>query len=221
MISMLLDHVGLMLLPEYEILRILGRLAFPIFAYMIAEGCRYTKNRVKYLLMIAGMASIFQVVYFFFMQESNLALYQGILVTFSLSIVCIYAMDWFLKKKDDVSFVVMVLTLACVVFVSVILPEILTWQGYAVDYGIYGILLPVLVYYAPGKIGKLFGVALSLVGLSWTSLLPICWYSLLALPLLALYNGQRGKHKLKYMFYIFYPAHLVLIYAIAFLLMIV
>ena len=56
MVSMLLDHVGLMLLPEWNFLRILGRLAFPIFAYMIAEGCRHTKNRRKYLLTLLIMA---------------------------------------------------------------------------------------------------------------------------------------------------------------------
>ena len=43
--AMTCDHVGLQLLPNVLILRILGRLALPIFAYMIAEGCRYTRNR--------------------------------------------------------------------------------------------------------------------------------------------------------------------------------
>ena len=64
MVSMLLDHVGLLFFPNVAIFRILGRIAFPIFAYMIAEGCRYTKNRAKYLGMIAAMAIVFQVVYF-------------------------------------------------------------------------------------------------------------------------------------------------------------
>ena len=73
-ISMLIDHIGYILLPEVAFLRYIGRLAFPIFAYMIAEGCRYTKNRAKYLGMIAGMAVIFQAVYFVAMQS----LYQGI-----------------------------------------------------------------------------------------------------------------------------------------------
>lgn len=43
------------------------------------------------------------------------------------------------------------------------------------------------------------------------------WFSLLAIPLLMLYNGQRGKWKLKYLFYIFYPAHLGILYLISFL----
>ena len=56
MVSMLLDHMGLLFFPDEQIFRILGRIAFPIFAYMIAEGCRYTKTRAKYLGMIGGMA---------------------------------------------------------------------------------------------------------------------------------------------------------------------
>ena len=45
MISMLIDHIGLQMFPDLLIFRIIGRLAFPIFAYMIAEGCFYTKNK--------------------------------------------------------------------------------------------------------------------------------------------------------------------------------
>ena len=45
--SMLLDHAGILLFPQIRMLRIIGRLAYPIFAFMIAEGCRYTKNKAK------------------------------------------------------------------------------------------------------------------------------------------------------------------------------
>ena len=43
-ITMLLDHMGFILFPEYPIFRIIGRIAFPIFAFLLAEGCYYTKN---------------------------------------------------------------------------------------------------------------------------------------------------------------------------------
>ena len=61
LISMVLDHVGLALFPKIELFRILGRLALPIYAYMIAEGCAHTKNRKRYLGMILGMGLIFQI----------------------------------------------------------------------------------------------------------------------------------------------------------------
>jgi len=44
---MTVDHLGFILFPSLIILRIIGRIAFPIFAYMIAEGCRYTKNEKR------------------------------------------------------------------------------------------------------------------------------------------------------------------------------
>ena len=54
-VSMLLDHIGVVFFPHVAVFRILGRLALPIFAFMIAEGCRYTKNRLRYFLTIFGL----------------------------------------------------------------------------------------------------------------------------------------------------------------------
>ena len=85
LIAMTCDHVGKELLPGINVLQIVGRLAFPIFAYMIAEGCRYTRNRRKHLLNVAGLAILCQVVYFI----AEGSLFQCILVTFSLSICSI------------------------------------------------------------------------------------------------------------------------------------
>ena len=95
MVSMLCDHIGILFFPGLEIFRIIGRIAFPIFAFMIAEGCRYTKNRAKYLGMIMAMAIAFQAVYFVAMGS----LYQGSLVTFSLAIILIYAIDGLVHAK--------------------------------------------------------------------------------------------------------------------------
>jgi hypothetical protein len=78
------------------------------------------------------------------------------------------------------------------------LPRLL--PGFYVDYGFFGILLPVLIWL--GK-DKRQCIALSGIGLVLLSIgNPLLWFSLLALPLLALYNGTRGKMKLKYLFYI-------------------
>ena len=63
MVTMTLDHVGLILLGNYQPFRIIGRFAFPIFAYMIAEGCRYTRNKVRYFGIIFGLGLLFQTFY--------------------------------------------------------------------------------------------------------------------------------------------------------------
>ena len=55
-ITMFIDHMGLMLFPKTLIFRYIGRLAFPIFAFMIAEGCRYTRNRLRYWGGLSALA---------------------------------------------------------------------------------------------------------------------------------------------------------------------
>ena len=201
------DHVGLQLLPQYDILRVIGRLAFPIFAYMIAEGCRYTRDRKRYLLTLALMAAVYQIVYFVAMGS----LYQGIFVTFTLSTSLIFSIDRAREKKTAPAWLLPVGVFVLIVFSSVILPAIWTSTDFAVDYDIFGILLPVAVYYAPTKEWKLVGAAVCLVGLGlmWGG---NQWFALAALIPLAWYNGKRGKLKMKNLFYIYYPAHLVVIY---------
>ena len=233
MASMMLDHIGLLFFPTVAIFRILGRIAFPIFAYMIAEGCRYTKNRTKYLSLIAAMALAFQLVYFVAMGS----LYQGILVTFSLAIITIYAIEalcvTFQKLWQPLAAIGALLFVAVFVFV---LPKALAGTDFALDYGIWGILIPVVSYFLPiqkWRISNLLtprqwrmtGVAvLLLIRAIYYTVFPsplglIQWGSLLTVPLLFLYNGERGKANMKYVFYIFYPAHLVILYGIAILMM--
>ena len=222
MVSMLCDHVGLLFFPEADIFRIIGRIAFPIFAYMIAEGCRYTKNRAKYLGMIAGMGIVFQLVYWVAMGS----LYQGILVTFSLAIITIYALDGILKSKKIWTVLASVASLAFVVFFAFVLPILLKGTDFDLDYGLWGILLPVAVYYLPNRLWRTIGMAVLLLAraIHYTivpvALGPLQWFALLSVLFLALYNGERGKAKMKYVFYIFYPAHLVILYGIAILMLV-
>lgn len=56
-LSMLIDHVGLMFFPNQLWMRAVGRLAFPIFAFFIAEGFRYTRSKLRYLLTVFALAS--------------------------------------------------------------------------------------------------------------------------------------------------------------------
>ena len=206
MLAMLMDHVGRQLLPQWTWMLVVGRLAFPIFAFMIAEGCRYTRHKARYFLMVAGLAVICQGTYFF----TTGSLYQNILVTFTLSIGLIFAMERFFRKPNVVSGLILTAVLAAVLALCILLPR-KTGGEFAVDYGLVGVLLPVAVRFTPGKWGKLSATAVMLALLAMT-MFPLQWYALAALVPLALYNGQRGKYKLKYLFYIFYPAHLLVIY---------
>ncbi len=209
MVSMLIDHMGLIFFPQHQIFRIIGRIAFPIFAYMIAEGAFYTRNRKKYLLMIAGLGIACQLV----STISTGSLYQNILITFSLSIAVIFSVDNFLKKKNPSSFLLTAFTVISVIFISYIAPMIFEDYGFKVDYGIWGVLIPVFVYFSPTKTLKLFFMTLILViRIFLVSKLQL--FALLAVPFLMLYNGKRGKINMKYLFYIFYPAHLAIMHII-------
>ncbi len=212
MAAMLADHAGKALLPQWTFLQIFGRLAFPIFAYMIAEGCRHTRNKPRYFLQLFGLAAGCQLVYFFAMGS----LYQSVLVTFSLSVIIIFSIDRFRRKPELLSGLILAAASATVLIACFGLPRWLPGTDYQIDYGFLGVLLPVAVYFSPTKPRKLLSVGLLLAAMSLASS-PIQWFSLLTLPLLALYNGQRGKWQLKYVFYIFYPTHLTIIYLIGLL----
>ena len=230
LIAMTLDHIGKLLLPDCIILQIIGRLSFPIFAYMIAEGCKYTRNRWKYLRNMLVVGLICQIGYFVAMKS----LYMGVFITFSLAIMIIYISDYALKdikkyfiEKEHVitgSTVIIILIkvillmtfMLSVIYASEVLPKRLTRYFFCIDYGIWGVLMPVLIYYGRGKIGKLFMTLFSMLMLSLylQEIQVIQWYSFLSIIPLALYNGYRGKIKLKNIFYIYYPLHLVAIYGI-------
>jgi hypothetical protein len=65
-LAMLIDHIGVLLLPQVLILRVIGRISFPIFAFMIAEGCRYTKNKARYFFTMFGVGAACQVVMYLY-----------------------------------------------------------------------------------------------------------------------------------------------------------
>ena len=208
MITMTIDHIGVILLPQYRFLRIIGRLAMPIYAYMIAEGCHYTRDRKAYFLRLAGLALLCQLVY----GMVDRSLYQCILVTFSLSVALICVIENAQEKKTPAAVGIALVLLAAVYFVCEELCRFL--PGFHVDYGFWGVLLPVILYFG-GRNVWAFLAGTTLLCLSMGRLQ---WWSLCSVPLIALYNGQRGKHRLGWVFYLYYPAHLVVLYGISFLL---
>lgn len=213
LIAMTCDHVGLQLLPQFVLLRIVGRLAAPIFAYMVAEGCRYSRHRGRYLGRILGMAALCQIVFFAAMRS----LYQCIFVTFSLSVCLIYALDHAVSRRTVMSALLAAAALGAVIFVTEGLPRILVRTDFDVDYGLWGVMLPVLVYFGRTKEEKLalFAVGVSLLGLHYGA---VQWWGLLSLPLMALYNGQKGTRSIGALFYWYYPIHLAVIYGLSLLL---
>lgn len=212
-LSMLIDHIGYILLPQVEILRIIGRLAFPIFAFMISEGCMYTQNKARYLLTTSALALLCQIVYYLFDKSLDMC----ILVTFSLSILTIYALQNFKNAISAKDCSAILRVLAGGMFLLVIILVYLLNQRLFIDYGFWGCMAPVaasLLRENEADIYKrvlLMGVVLVIIAITHGG---NQFYSLLAVPLLLLYSGERGRWKMKYFFYIFYPLHLAVLQGI-------
>ena len=228
---MLIDHIGLLLLPKVHALRIIGRLALPLFAFALAEGCRYTKNKIKHLALLSGLAFIVQLVYYLYDGSS----YMSILVTFTCSVICIYALQFFKTTLFSTQRTYKK-ALAVLPFICAVAGTYLINTKVQIDYGFWGCMLPVFAslpdFYripAPKALQKAdclpiriacMSIGLVLLSIFIPQLKDIQIFSLLAIPLLLLYNGEKGKWNIKYFFYVFYPSHLVILQGIAYLLQI-
>ena len=207
LIAMTVDHMGLLLFPQQQWMRGIGRLAYPIFAFMIAQGCLHTRSMGRYLLSTAAVAFACQVVDLLFRGS----LYQCIMVTFSLSIALIWCVKNFRSKRTPGAFALALGGFAAAFAICVGMPQWLQPYGFEVDYGIIGVLIPVAVYLCKEKEHQLWMLTAGLCALAYCSI-QIQGLALLAVPLLLLYNGSRGKRNLKWFFYLYYPLHLVAIY---------
>lgn len=227
---MLIDHLGLMLFPDELWLRFIGRLSMPLFAFMIAEGCRYTKNKYKHFFLLFGLGVICQTVYIIFDPKN---FYLGILITFSISVLIIYAMQYAKKCFFEQGVKTARKVLSVSLLALLIAGAFALCRFVLVDYGFWGIMMPVFASIfdfhripAPDKLQKadclpvrVLCMLIAEVLLILTHYLPLFQLpALLAFPLLFLYNGEKGKANLKYFFYLFYPLHLAVLQGIVFLL---
>lgn len=213
MAAMTVDHVGAYLLPQVLILRILGRLALPVYAYMIAEGCRHTRSLRRYFLRLLGLGVLCQTGNYLMTGS----VYQGILITFSLAVLLICLLERFRGSPDLAHGVLLGSVWLGIGAVCELLPGLLPGTDFGVDYGFVGVMVPGLIYLGKTPAQRWLLLAAGLVLLSW-DLGGVQWFCLAALPLLGLYTGEKGRYPLGRMFYWYYPAHLVVIYAIGALL---
>lgn len=218
-VFMVIDHVGVMFYPQYEWMRIVGRLAYPLFAYFIAEGCRYTKNKAKRFLSVFILCIVCELFYIIFSGEY----YGNILLTFSIAILLIYLLQ---SVKKAYSTNIKLALLLALVFALCVVGVYYFCESIGVDYGFFGIMTPVLVTLfddvsknakdtynrVDKRILSLCGFSVGLVLLSFVNPLLECQkWCLMTIPLLLMYSGEKGKYNLKYGFYLFYPLHMVIL----------
>lgn len=216
-ISMLLDHIGFILFPKIMIFRWIGRLAMPLFAFFIGEGCLHTRNKTRYFLQLFSLGVICQVIQ---VGEQLLngrfrILFLNILLTFSIAVLLCFALLRLKEKRNVGNYLLVAAVLGVAVFLCFFLKKLLPFK-FDLDYNIFGILLPAAVVLFEDKNKKVFSFSMVLLAycLCVYESMAFVWLALFSIPLLLLYNGKRGTPKLKYVFYIFYPTHITALYLI-------
>lgn len=210
---MLTDHVGAILLPEVLALRCVGRLAFPIFAFFIAEGYAHTRDFGRYFRRLAILAVVSEIPF----NLENGAVFdparQNVLWTFCLALLTLRGLEALGRERGFGRWAGCGLVLAAGFAAGELLRT---------DYGGWGVVTVALLYLCrDGKYAKLWLLlAMAAVnGLGMGSLtmpvfggeMPIQIFAVAALPVIWLYNGQAGPKGLRRAFYVFYPAHLLVL----------
>lgn len=153
--TMLVDHIGYMYYPNEMLFRIIGRLAFPIFAYQIAIGYSKTSNLKKYFLRLLAFAVITQIPYSYFGPELKFnPNHFNVLFTFVVAIGMLYFYDMgiskikrFIKEKNYLNLVYGIFSLALTAAI-IVSPEVISFKvkGFYMEYGILAMFLVLLFY---------------------------------------------------------------------------
>lgn len=210
--AMVIDHIGLFFFPNLILLRVIGRLAFPLFAFLIANGAYHTHDINKYMQRIIIFALISQVPFTLANNQINTPFYLNVLFTLFLGLFAIKII-----RRTENKRVWIVSVIACSLLASIL----------NTDYGAGGVL-SVISFYLFFKNIKLMVLAqtMILILLPTTAILfqsyfhlwhaPFALYYFDALGLFSLffifsYNSKEGP-KTKYLFYVFYPLQYVVIF---------
>ena len=207
-ITMLFDHVGDAIIGKFSFCNLIGRIAFPIFAFQAVQGYIYTKDFKKHMLKLFIFACISQIPFMLFLSTfTEEILTLNIFFTLFLGLLALFVYD---KCKNKV-----------LGFLFVILTSIIAYFIH-VDYGTFGILLMFCFYFFKDKKGSMAITTIVLCFLSFVPDIiatPVLWYiyiqyaifTALSLIFILFYNKNEGP-KAKYFFYIFYPLHLLILY---------
>ena len=212
-ISMLFDHTGYLIFGKASFFNYIGRLAFPIFAFQIAEGYTHTKNLKKYILRLFVFALISQIPFQIFNKIFFDRFLINVLFTLLFGLMGIIIYDKYNK------------------FLGILLSLLLAYvaEKLLFDYGAYGVIIIFLFYIFKNNLylkGATFIIATFAhylfavipYGIDtciriFTTINPILIYAIctsLAIIPISVYNGKKGR-SIKYFLYLFYPIHLLIL----------
>ena len=215
MILMLIDHVGAVLFPEAVWMRIVGRLAFPIFAFQTAQGYRHTRDFKGYCLRLVLFGLVSEIPFHLMISGHPLyPFHQNVMFTLLLGLLVLWQLDGLQADQTVGKRLARLEKLALLMLVGVFL---------FADYGLLGVMTVVVFHlFREKKPAQLIALAaihvfgydsadLSLFG--GAVQFPIQSFAVLALIPIWLYNGEKGPggKGFQYAAYAFYPAHMLLL----------
>lgn len=200
LLTMLIDHIGYLLFPQHFVFRIIGRISFPIFAYLIAIGAKRTSNLSRYALRLLVFALISQLPYNLFTRNLLLSFHSpNIFFTLLAGLLLIMCFN----KKDVPSLFLAIVILICVGWLDL-------------SYSYYGILMILSFYIFDGKnLQTLLAVSLTTLQYFLQTGNPHQIYAFMSLPLI-FWLPPLGIKIPKWIAYGFYPLHLLALYGIYF-----
>lgn len=209
-ISMLADHVNKALIYPYlesnhgflsfisDVFDIIGRIAFPLFCFMLVEGYFKTRNRKKYLLNLLLFGVISEVPFDMFTTASFFNMnWNNVMFTLALVLVTVWIIDTLKEKMQKRSKALWYLVSILIVLVMCIVS-----MSLSLDYEHHAILIGYFFY-------LFHDMPVFAIPFGYASMFKEPW-ALLGFGLTLTYNGERGKqHKMLY--YWFYPVHLLIL----------
>ena len=195
-ITMIIDHIGVIFFPNVIAFRVIGRISFPIFAFLIVEGFLHTRDVKKYMIRLGGFALLSEIPFDLAFHGTVLEFgSQNVFFTLFLGVVLLYFYGQQYSNAARVGCVILLL---------------LAGDIFRTDYGAWGILM-IFCFYAfhDRKVMQM----LSVIFINVVAFGLLQSFAVLALIPISLYNGKRGL-PVKYLFYIIYPAHLLVLFLI-------
>ena len=226
--SMLIDHAGVVFGGSL-MYRAIGRVAFPIYAYMIAQGCKHTKDIKKYMLRLFIFALISEVpfdiahsngyTFYIACADINFISSTNIFYTLFLGVSGIAVYEK-LRSKGQAWFSSAPAVLVSAASTVAALPFIAAAYFLDTDYGMFGVVWIFALYVADpeNRLTRALVLAAGIVYRYWVwidTYVYVLAFALLAVLFVSLYNGEQGP-RVKWAFYVFYPAHLAVLAAIWF-----
>lgn len=201
-ITMVIDHVGAVLFPQNMMLRVIGRLAFPIFCFLLVEGFFHTRDVYRYMIRLGVFALVSEIPYDLAFHGTILEFdSQNVFFTLFLGMLLMYLMEQNRNASVRIIYALLAMWAASILHT---------------DYSYRGIIL-ILIFYLlrdRGELKTVLAAAWNIVcyiDIRHPGYIFVQYFGVFASVPIALYSGERGP-KIKYFFYLFYPCHLLILY---------